>query len=89
LDSGLALRALGALFTSDYCFGHRRARIVYRRPFPSVAEMDEAMIGRWNGAAHPDDEVWHLGDFAALQSRERKKFLLRALNGYGKNKMLP
>jgi len=34
--------------------------------------MDEAMIGRCNGAAHPDDEVWHLGDFAALQSRERK-----------------
>jgi calcineurin-like phosphoesterase family protein len=34
--------------------------------------MDEAMIGRWNGAAHPDDEVWHPGDFAALQPRERK-----------------
>ena len=84
MDSGLAPCALAALFTSDHRFGNRRARAVYRRP-----EMNEAMIGRWIGAVHPDDEVWHLGDFAALQSRERKKFLLHALNGYGKNKMLP
>jgi calcineurin-like phosphoesterase family protein len=46
---------LAALFTSDHRFGNRRARTVYRQP-----EMNEAMIGRWNGAVHPDDEVWHL-----------------------------
>jgi calcineurin-like phosphoesterase family protein len=82
LDSGLALHALAVLFTSDHHFGDRRARTFYRRPFPSVAEMDEAMIERWNDAVEPDDEVWHLGDFAVRQSSERVKFLLRALNGH-------
>jgi calcineurin-like phosphoesterase family protein len=72
---------LAVVFTSDHHFGDRRARTFYRRPFPSVAEMDKAMIGRWNGAVQPDDEVWHLGDFAVRQSTERVKFLLRALNG--------
>jgi calcineurin-like phosphoesterase family protein len=73
---------LAVLFTSDHRFGDRRARTFYRRPFPSVAEMDEAMIERWNGAVQPDDEVWHLGDFAVRQSIERVKLLLRALNGH-------
>ena len=40
------------------------------------------MIERWNGAVQPDDEVWHLGDFAVRQSIERVKLLLRALNGH-------
>ena len=44
--------------------------------------MDEALIERWNDAVQPDDDVWHLGDFAVRQSIERVKFLLRALNGH-------
>jgi calcineurin-like phosphoesterase family protein len=76
------LSGLAVLFTSDHHFGDRRARTFYRRPFPSVAEMDQAMIEDWNGAVQPDDEVWHLGDFALRQSTERVKFLLGALNGH-------
>ena len=37
---------------------------IHKRPFASVAEMDEAMIAGWNGAVGEADEVWHLGDFA-------------------------
>ena len=51
-------------FTADTHFGHAGARALYRRPFATVAEMDAAMVQRWNDAVGPDDEVWHLGDFA-------------------------
>ena len=51
-------------FTSDTHFGHAAVIGHCNRPFASVAEMDEVMVGRWNAAVAPDDEVWHLGDFA-------------------------
>jgi len=51
-------------FTADTHFGHAGARALYRRPFPTVAAMDDAMVARWNGAVAPHDTVWHLGDFA-------------------------
>jgi calcineurin-like phosphoesterase family protein len=73
---------LAALFTSDDHFGDRRARTFYLRPFPSVAEMDEVMIERWDDAVQPTDEVWQLGDSTVWQSIERVKFLLRTLNGH-------
>ena len=51
-------------FTSDTHFGDHRVLNIGRRPFASVAEMDEALIANWNAAVGPDDEVWHLGDVA-------------------------
>jgi calcineurin-like phosphoesterase family protein len=54
-------------FTSDTHFGHGGALGLYRRPFASVAAMNEALVERWNAAVGPDDEVWHLGDFAIKQ----------------------
>lgn len=51
-------------FTADTHFGHGAARAFHRRPFAATAEMDAAMIRRWNAAVAPDDEIWHLGDFA-------------------------
>jgi calcineurin-like phosphoesterase family protein len=54
-------------FTSDTHFGHGGALGLYRRPFASVAAMNEAIVERWNGTVGPDDEVWHLGDFAIRQ----------------------
>lgn len=35
-------------FTSDQHFGHGGARGLIQRPFASVAEMDAAMVARWN-----------------------------------------
>jgi calcineurin-like phosphoesterase family protein len=68
-------------FTSDHHFGHSAARTFYRRPFSSVAEMDQAMMDRWNAVISPEDEVWHLGDFAVHQSAERVAHLLATLHG--------
>lgn len=55
---------MATFFTADTHFGHAGARALYRRPFPSVPAMDDAMAERWNAAVAPTDTVWHLGDFA-------------------------
>jgi len=68
-------------FTGDSHFGHGGALGLFRRPFASVAGMDQAMVERWNEVIGPDDEVWHLGDFAVRQSPARMAALLEALCG--------
>ena len=72
-------------FTADTHFGHGGALGLFKRPFTSVAEMDEAMIERWNERVRPGDDVWHLGDFAVLTkkaaSEGRAAQLLDRLNG--------
>jgi calcineurin-like phosphoesterase family protein len=68
-------------FTSDHHIGHAAARTFYRRPFASVGEMDRVLIDRWNAVVKPEDEVWHLGDFAVRQPAERIISLLKELNG--------
>jgi calcineurin-like phosphoesterase family protein len=73
--------AMTVYFTSDHHFGHSGARSLYRRPFASVPEMDRQMIDRWNLAVKPEDEIWHLGDFAVRQSAEHVASLLRELHG--------
>jgi calcineurin-like phosphoesterase family protein len=68
-------------FTSDTHFGHAGALAFYGRPFGTVAAMDEAMVERWNAVVSPQDEVWHLGDFAVRQRTERVAALLARLRG--------
>lgn len=51
-------------FTSDTHFGDHRTINISKRPFASAAEMDTALIDRWNAVVAPGDEVWHLGDVA-------------------------
>jgi calcineurin-like phosphoesterase family protein len=68
-------------FTADTHFGHAGALSLYRRPFHSVAGMNAAMIVHWNETVAPDDDVWHLGDFALRTSAAAAGELLRALNG--------
>jgi calcineurin-like phosphoesterase family protein len=55
---------MAVYFTSDTHFGDHRVLNLYPRPFASTGEMDEGLIERWNATVGPDDEVWHLGDFA-------------------------
>jgi calcineurin-like phosphoesterase family protein len=43
--------------------------------------MDAAMVARWNEVVGPQDEVWHLGDFAVRQSPARIGELLDGLRG--------
>jgi calcineurin-like phosphoesterase family protein len=68
-------------FTADTHFGHGGARALYRRPFPSVAEMDAAMQAGWNAVVGPEDEVWHLGDVAVGLPAARVAEILAGLNG--------
>ena len=60
-------------FTADTHFGHGGALGLFRRPFESVAAMDEAMIVRWNERVMPTDDVWHLGDFAVLTAKTKRE----------------
>lgn len=72
---------MALFFTSDTHFGHAGALGFFRRPFASVAAMDEALVRSWNETVWPDDEVWHLGDFAVKQSAARMEAILAALAG--------
>lgn len=56
-------------FTSDTHFGDHRVLNLYPRPFADVAEMDAELIRRWNSRVGPEDDVWHLGDFARTARR--------------------
>ena len=55
---------MAVFFTSDTHFADHRVLNLYPRPFATVAEMDAALVERWNATVTLDDEVWHLGDFA-------------------------
>ena len=68
-------------FTSDTHFGDPRVLRIERRPFASVAEHDEALIALWNQTVGPEDEVWHLGDFALGPKPEAVAALLDRLHG--------
>ena len=72
---------MSTYFTSDHHFGHAGALGLYRRRFASVAEMDRQMIDWWNMVVGPEDEVWHLGDFALRQRPARVASLWKALHG--------
>ncbi|HEV7293335.1 MAG TPA: metallophosphoesterase family protein [Devosia sp.] len=67
-------------FTSDTHFADPRVLRIDRRPFPNMAEHDAALIANWNGIVGPDDEIWHLGDFAR-GTTEQVEALLAQLNG--------
>ena len=66
-------------FTSDTHFGDHRVLNLYPRPFAGTAEMDAELIRRWNETVGPEDEVWHLGDFARTARRAGE--VLAQLNG--------
>jgi calcineurin-like phosphoesterase family protein len=72
---------MAVLFTADTHFGHGGALGLYRRPFASVVAMDAAMTALWNETVAPDDEVWHLGDFALGRTAAQMGPSLDALNG--------
>ncbi len=75
------LSSMPVFFTSDTHFGHGGALGRFRRPFGSVAAMDAAMVEGWNAIVGPEDEVWHLGDFAVRQPVAAMQGLLDRLAG--------
>ena len=67
-------------FTADTHFGD--PHILRRRGgFASLAAHDAALIARWNATVGIDDDIWHLGDFAAGASREHCREIFEALAG--------
>jgi len=68
-------------FTSDTHFGDPRVLRIDKRPFPDLATHDATLIANWNAVVAPEDEVWHLGDFALGPPPERLAEIIAALNG--------
>jgi calcineurin-like phosphoesterase family protein len=71
-------------FTADTHFGHAGIlsdRMHRPRPFASIEEHDETLIAVWNGRIRPDDQVWHLGDFAYGATADRIRDIFHRLNG--------
>lgn len=67
-------------FTADTHFGHSNIIKYCNRPFKDSQEMDEALIANWNSKVKPEDEVYHLGDFA-FGTPEFAWKIRRRLNG--------
>jgi hypothetical protein len=72
--------------TSDTHFGHALMLKLEAcaRPFANTDEMDQCLIDNWNAFVHPNDTVWHLGDFAMRQDERRVAQIFHALNGVKK-----
>ena len=68
-------------FTADHHFGQGAARGLFKRPFADTAEMDAAMVERWNATVDAEDTVWHLGDLAIRFDQARVEALLARLAG--------
>lgn len=52
--------------TADTHFFHENIIRYCNRPFADVEEMNAIMVANWNNTVAPDDEVYHLGDFALV-----------------------
>jgi len=50
-------------FTSDTHFYHYNIIKYCNRPWETVAEMNEALVNNINFYVHPNDRLYHLGDF--------------------------
>ncbi len=68
-------------FTSDTHFGDTRILRSAKRPFRTIAEHDAALIANWKATVTPDDEIWHLGDFAPGYPADAVGALLAQLPG--------
>lgn len=73
-------------YISDWHYGHASIISFDNRPFTSLAEMNEALINRWNIVVSPGDIVYVLGDMFWCNSSEAipvldklngQKFLIR------------
>ena len=69
-------------FTSDLHLNHARIIELANRPFGSVEEMNDTIIGNINDTVGADDTLWVLGDVcmgAACDAR-----MQRRASGHGK-----
>lgn len=57
-------------FTADNHFNQERTRLLSKRPFKDVEEMNEYMITKWNELVKPEDTVFVAGDFGDFRFRK-------------------
>jgi len=69
-------------FTSDHHFGHTNILKYQNRPFPTIEEMNEVLIDKWNSVVKPNDTIYHLGDFALVRTKNEVDNIVRRLNGH-------
>jgi calcineurin-like phosphoesterase family protein len=81
MDGLFAASGRRTWYTADLHLGHERIIELCGRPFSSVAEMNEAIVTRWNERVEPGDTVWVLGD-VALGSIEESLALVSRLHGH-------
>jgi len=78
---GLLLLATGVtmteFFTGDQHFWHDKIIEYCKRPFDSLKEMHNKIIGLHNALVTDDDTVWHIGDFA--MAGPEKESVVRAV----------
>lgn len=67
-------------YTADLHLGHKNVLKFDGRPFESIEEHDEFLIGQWNARVRPDDQVYILGDFSVRSEKSPISYLKR-LNG--------
>ncbi len=73
-------------FISDTHFGHKNILKLdeeqgeQRKLWVDIHERDESLIFLWNRKVKPEDEVFHLGDFAFLSQKQTGEIAER-LNG--------
>ena len=67
-------------FTADTHFYHKAIIKYCNRPARDVEEMNALLVQRWNSAIGPEDEVYHLGDFAFC-GKTKAIEILEQLNG--------
>lgn len=77
---------MAVFFTSDHHFGHAailspRMHCRRGRFFASIEEHDRELVERWNAVVRPQDEVWHLGDFAYKTDFTHAETIFGKLNG--------
>jgi len=74
---------MATFFIADTHFGHANlcGKLATSRPFATIEEHDETLIRNWNEAIGPDDECWHLGDFAYRCHPKQMRETFNRLNG--------
>ena len=68
-------------FTSDLHLGHRSAINMCGRPFETVEEMNETIIGNFNSCVKNDDTVYILGDITHRIPVAEANQMISRLNG--------
>lgn len=70
-------------YIADTHFLHANILAMQPRPFSSIEEHDEHLVGQWNLVVGENDICYHLGDFAfsLTEKADRVRWLFHRLNG--------